>query len=55
MALVDFAISAFVTLLVVVDPLGLVPSFVSATQGVSEKDREMIALRAPVIAPGIMV
>jgi multiple antibiotic resistance protein len=55
MALVDFAISAFVTPLVVVDPLGLVPSFVSATQGFSEKDREMIALRAPVSASGNMV
>jgi small neutral amino acid transporter SnatA (MarC family) len=55
MALADFAVSAFVTLLLGVDPVGLVPSFISATHCLPEKDRDMIALRAPVIASVIMV
>jgi multiple antibiotic resistance protein len=51
----DFATSAFVTLLLVVDPVGLVPAFLSATNGLAEKDRDMIALRSPVIALAIKV
>jgi len=53
--LVDFAISAFVTLLLVVDPVGLVPAFLSATHGMSEHDRKTIATRAPLIAAAILV
>jgi multiple antibiotic resistance protein len=51
--LVDFAISAFVTLLLVVDPVGLVPAFLSATHGMSEHDRKTIATRAPLIAAAV--
>ena len=53
--MVDFAISAFVTLLLVVDPVGLVPAFLSATHGMSEHDRKTIATRAPLIAAAILV
>ena len=53
--LVDFAMSAFVTLLLVVDPIGLVPAFLSATHGLSERDRTTIAIRSPLIAAAILV
>jgi multiple antibiotic resistance protein len=53
--LVDFTISAFVTLLLVVDPVGLVPAFLSATHGMSGRDRRTIATRAPLIAAAILV
>jgi multiple antibiotic resistance protein len=51
----DFAISAFVTLLLVVDPVGLVPAFLSVTHGLPEPDRRTIATRAPLIAAAILV
>lgn len=53
--MVDFAMSAFVTLLLVVDPIGLVPAFLSATHGLSERDRTTIAIRSPLIAAAILV
>lgn len=48
--LVEFLISAFVTLTVVVDPVGLVPSFIGITHGLPEAARRSVALRASVIA-----
>lgn len=47
-----FLISAFTTLFVVIDPIGLVPMFIITTQG--HKDRAKIALRACLIAAGIL-
>jgi len=43
-------ISAFVTIFVVIDPIGLAPLFVALTQGASAAQRRAIALRACVIA-----
>jgi multiple antibiotic resistance protein len=50
----DFLISALVTLLVVVDPLGLVPSFLAVTHGLPERTRRNVALRACLIAAAIL-
>src|SRR6202035_4845703 len=46
----DALLSAFVTLLLVVDPLGLVPTFVAVTEGLPGTARRHVALRACVIA-----
>jgi multiple antibiotic resistance protein len=46
----DFLVSAFVTLLVVVDPIGLVPSYLALTHGLPEQARRSVALRAAIIA-----
>jgi multiple antibiotic resistance protein len=43
-----------VTLFVVVDPVGLAPTFLAVTQGLSEKQRREVALRASLIAAGIL-
>lgn len=43
-------ITAFVTLFVIIDPIGLFPIFVSLTQGVPQTERRKIGLRACVIA-----
>lgn len=50
----EFLISALVTLFVVVDPVGLAPTFLAVTQGLSEKQRREVALRASLIAAGIL-
>jgi multiple antibiotic resistance protein len=53
--LIDFAVSALVTLLVVVDPVGLVPTFVGITHGLPSKARRSVALRAIVIAALVLI
>lgn len=50
----DFIITAFVTMFVVIDPPGLAPLFVALTQGMAAKTRRAIALRACMIAAGIL-
>jgi len=50
----DFLVSALVTLMVVVDPLGLVPSFIAITHGLPVRARRMVALRACLIAAAIL-
>jgi multiple antibiotic resistance protein len=50
----DYLVSALVTLLVVVDPIGLVPSFLAVTQGVPAMARRQIAVRACIIAGAIL-
>ena len=50
----EFLISALVTLLVVVDPIGLVPSYLAVTHGLPRRARRSVALRAAVIAAAIL-
>jgi multiple antibiotic resistance protein len=51
---VEFLISAFVTLLVVVDPVGLVPAFLGTTHGLPQPARRSVAWRASLIAAAIL-
>jgi multiple antibiotic resistance protein len=50
----EFLISALVTLLVVVDPIGLVPSYLAVTHGLPKRARRNVALRAALIAAVIL-
>lgn len=45
-----FLISAFTTLFVVIDPIGLTPIFIALTQGATPQQRRAIALRSCIIA-----
>jgi multiple antibiotic resistance protein len=47
---VEFLISALVTLVVVVDPIGLVPAFIAVTHSLPERARRSVAWRASLIA-----
>ncbi|MDT3686834.1 MAG: MarC family protein [Pseudorhodoplanes sp.] len=51
----EFAVSALVTLLVVVDPVGLVPAFISMTEGLPSSARRQVAIRACLIALCILL
>ncbi|WP_299671953.1 MarC family protein [uncultured Roseobacter sp.] len=48
-----FFITAFVTMFVVIDPIGLAPLFVALTQGMTDAARRRIALRATAV--GIVI
>ncbi|MCL1627259.1 MULTISPECIES: MarC family protein [Roseinatronobacter] len=47
---IPFLISAFVTLFVVIDPIGTAPLFLALTQGMSASQRRAVGLRACFIA-----
>jgi multiple antibiotic resistance protein len=51
----DYLISAFVTLLLVVDPVGLAPTFLAVTHGLPARSRKQIAWRASLIAGAILM
>ncbi len=50
----DFLISAFVTLVIVLDPIGLAPTFIAITHGLPRTARRQVAIRASIIAAGIL-
>lgn len=49
-----FFITSFVTLFVIIDPIGLTPLFVALTQGMSVKQRRAIAVRATLVSAAIL-
>ncbi len=51
---VAFFVTSFVTLFVIIDPIGLTPLFVALTQGMSVKQRRAIAVRATLVSAGIL-
>ena len=53
--LLDFAVSALLTLFVVVDPVGLAPTFLAVTEDLPRTARRSVALRASFIAGAILI
>lgn len=51
---IAFLITAFATLFVVIDPIGLAPLFVALTQGDTARERRAIGLRACLVGFGIL-
>ena len=49
-----FALSAFVTLFLVIDPIGMAPLFLALTSGMDKARRRAIAIRACAIAFGVL-
>ncbi len=48
------AVAAFVTLFVVIDPIGLGPMFIALTQGASAAERRRIGITSVAVAAGIL-
>jgi multiple antibiotic resistance protein len=48
-------IPAFVTLFVVIDPIGLTPLFVALTAGMGARQRRIIAIRSVVVSFGVLL
>lgn len=53
--LLDYVISALLTLFVVVDPIGLVPAFLAVTERLPRSARRNVAVRASLIAGVILI
>ena len=50
----DYAVSALLTLFVVVDPVALAPTFLVVTEGMPREARRSVAVRASMIAGAIL-
>jgi multiple antibiotic resistance protein len=48
-------LESFVTLWVVVDPIGTIPVFIAVTAGMAAKDRRSIALTATLVSMGVLL
>lgn len=53
--MIELLVNGFVTLFVILDPLGLIPLFLTLTPDASPERRRRIALKASLIAGGILV
>jgi multiple antibiotic resistance protein len=53
--LLDYAVSAWLTLFVVVDPIAMSPTFLVVTMGMPRASRQSVAVRSSVIAGAILV
>jgi len=53
--LLDYAVSAWLTLFVVVDPIAMAPTFLVVTTGMPRAFRKSVAVRASIIAGAILV
>ena len=53
--LLDYAISALLTLFVVVDPIAMAPTFLVVTEGMPRASRRSVAVRASIIAGVILI
>jgi multiple antibiotic resistance protein len=53
--MLDLLVPAFVTLFVVIDPIGLAPLFVTLTQGMGQDQRERVGRRALLVAFALLL
>jgi multiple antibiotic resistance protein len=55
MSIIPFIARAFLTLLVVIDPIGLMPIFITLTEKYTPEQQDQIARQAVIVAGGILI
>jgi len=53
--MLNYVTSSFVTLMVVIDPIGLAPAFIALTQGLEVAQKRGLAMRSSIIAAAILI
>jgi multiple antibiotic resistance protein len=53
--MIDHLLKFFVTFLVVIEPIGVIPIFIAVTEGVTERERRRMARKGVLIAGGIFL
>jgi multiple antibiotic resistance protein len=53
--LLDYAVSAFLTVFLVVDPIAMAPTFLAVTDGMPREARKSVAGRASILAGAILI
>ena len=53
--MISVLITQFVVLWAVIDPVGTVPIYLSQTQGLTTKQKRLVALKAVAIATGVLL
>ena len=54
-SVMDALLTSFILLWAVIDPIGTVPIFIAVTRGLSASEKKVIALKAAVVAGGILL
>jgi multiple antibiotic resistance protein len=52
---VDTILKSFITFFTVIDPIGTIPVFIAVTSSVDKNDRKKIALKAALVAAGVLL
>jgi MarC family membrane protein len=53
--MLNYVTSSFVTLVLVIDPIGLAPAFIALTQGLGPAQKRALALRSSAIAAAVLI
>jgi multiple antibiotic resistance protein len=53
--MLNYVTSSFVTLVLVIDPIGLAPAFIALTQGLEAAQKRALALRSSAIAAAVLI
>lgn len=53
--MVDTILTSFITFFTVIDPIGTIPVFIAVTSSVNKNDRKKIAIKAAIVAAGVLL
>lgn len=53
--MIDTILTSFITFFTVIDPIGTIPVFIAVTSSVNKNDRKKIAIKAAIVAAGVLL